>query len=201
MREFSVPGPLKQEFATVKAIWHSTSETRGVDALVLSWIKYEKQLRRLFCFLIFQHPKISADQINEVIAILAENRNLYPETFIAGIKALGVTSVPKLLGERYVQLSREIGRIKKYRDKLIHGQVSGQGITSVQLERDILWIVEWIACLADAAEYAFGYDGLRRNTYRTARSTAKIAVANYPFTTPTELKAWLSMLVTGRRRN
>jgi hypothetical protein len=194
MLKLAIPAQLQEEFATVETLWHSTGKTRRVDALMLSWVKYEKQLRRLFCFFVFQHPRISADKIDQVIAVLAENRKLYPETFIAGIKALGVTSVPDLLGPRHAELSREISRIKKYRNKLMHGQITGQGIKSPQLERDVLWIVEWVGCLANAADSTFGYDGLKRNTYSVARSAAKIPVSEYPFATPAELKVWLSDL-------
>jgi hypothetical protein len=84
-----------------------------------------------------------------------------------------------------------VERIKNYRNKLIHGQVSGQGIKSLQLERDVIWIIEWIDCLATAAESAFGYNGLKRNTYRLAKSVAKVPVSKYPFRTPAELKRWL----------
>src|ERR1035441_5200587 len=136
---------------------------------MLSWVKYEKQLRRLFCFFVFQHPKITANQIDAVITVLAENRNLYPVSFIAGIEALGVTSVPDLLGASHGELWPQITRIKKYRNKLMHGQITGQNIKSPQLERDVLWIVEWVGCLASAAESTFGYDGLKRNTYSVAR--------------------------------
>jgi len=194
MLKLLIPESLTQEFATVETLWQSAGETRRVDALILSWVKYEKQLRRLFCFLIFQHPKINADKIDAIIAVLAENRKLYPETFIAGIKALGVTSVPDLLGSHHDKLWSEIARIKSYRNKLMHGQITGRGIKSPQLERDVLWIIEWIACLATAADSTFGYDGLKRNTYRAARSTSKISVGKYPFTTAAELKTWLSDL-------
>ena len=51
MRKLVIPEALKVEFATVETLWNSDVETRRVDALALSWIKYEKQLRRLFSFL------------------------------------------------------------------------------------------------------------------------------------------------------
>jgi len=101
MKHLSIPAKLEMEFATVGACWNSQGTTRRVDSLVLSWIKYEKQLRRLFCFLIFQHPKIDKKQIDKVISILAENRRLYPETFVKGIAALKVRPVPDLLGQNY----------------------------------------------------------------------------------------------------
>ena len=194
MRKLTIPEALKTEFATVEAIWGTDGETRRVDALVLSWVKYEKQLRRLFSFFVFQHPKITASTLNAVISAFSDNCNLYPETFISGIKALGVTPLPKLLGGSHAQLWAEITRIKKYRNKLMHGQLTGQGITSAKLEQDIIHIINWIFAVAQAADEAFGYDGLRRNTYIAAKASANLHVQNYPFTTPTELKTWLSKL-------
>jgi hypothetical protein len=198
--KLSIPEPLKEEFATVDALLRSSAKTRSVDALVLSWVKHEKQLRRLFCFLVFQHPKISEHTIHKVVTAIAENSQLYRRTFIAGIKKLGVTPVEELLSPRYMDLAREMSRIEKHRNKLIHGQITGQGLTSQQLERDVRWIVEWVGALAVAADDTFGYDGLRRNTYRRAKKVAKIAVANYPFGTPMEFEDWLSKLAKKSRR-
>jgi len=194
MRKLTIPEALKTEFATVEAIWGTDGETRRVDALVLSWVKYEKQLRRLFSFFVFQHPKITASTLDAVIAAFADNRNLSPETCISGIKDLGVTPLPKLLGSSYAQLWAEIKRIKKNRNKLIHGQITGKGIKSPQLEQDVIHLVNWISAVAQAADAAFGYDGLRRNTYVAAKASANILVQNYPFSTPSELKIWLSKL-------
>ncbi len=159
-----------------------------------SWVKYEKQLRRLFSFFVFQHPSITSDKLDKVIEAFADANNLYPETFISGIKALGVTPIPTLLGASHAQLWPEIKRIQKYRNKIMHGQLTGQGISSTQLERDVIHLIAWISALADSADNAFGYDGLRRNTYIAARASAKISVQNYPFNTPTELKTWLATL-------
>ncbi|MFZ2523929.1 MAG: hypothetical protein WAW87_01290 [Candidatus Ferrigenium altingense] len=194
MKKLEIPETLKVEFATIEALWHTTCVTRRVDALVLSWVKYEKQLRRLFSFFVFQHPKITADKLDEVIAVFAENRHLYPETFIAGIAQLGITPLPKLLGSSYTKLWPEITRIKKYRNKIMHGQLTGQGIQSPQLERDVIHIINWISAVAQAADTVYGYDGLRRNTYVAAKNSANVPVKNYPFSNSSELKAWLSKL-------
>lgn len=194
MPKLTIPEALKTEFATVEAIWDTNGETRRVDALVLSWVKYEKQLRRLFSFFVFQHPKITASTLDAVILAFADNRNLYPETFISGIKALGITPLPKLLGNSHARLWPEITRIKNYRNKLMHGQLTGKGIKSRQLERDVIHIISWISAVAQASDAAFGYDGLRRNTYVAAKTSASLHVQNYPFSSPAELKAWLSKL-------
>ncbi len=63
-----------------------------------------------------------------------------------------------------------------------------------QVKLDILWIMDWMSCLANAAENTFGYNGLRRNVYRVAESTPKPVVEKYPFATPAEFKCWLSEL-------
>lgn len=194
MLKLQISEKLSQEFATVTALWDSVGKTKRVDALVLCWVKYEKQLRRLFCFLVFQHPKITDECVEAVVALFAKSRDLNPELFIKAIEALGVKTIPELLGERHADLAREIFRIKGIRNKLIHGQVSSKNITSKQLERDVLWIVEWVDHLATGADHAYGYDGLKRNTFRNAKTVERIAVEKYPFTTPTELSAWLFCL-------
>lgn len=191
MQKLVIPSALKEEFATVEAIWQSGAKTRRVDSLLLSWIKYEKQLRRLFCFLVFQHPNITEKTITSVISAMARNSDLYPKTFIRGIRALGVTPVPALFGQNYSRLSGEVARIKRYRNKLMHGQVTGLSIQSSQLERDVKWIVQWISELAIGAEVAFGYDGLRRKTFTAAKESANIAVATYPFLSATTFGDWL----------
>ena len=191
MLKLTVPPALKQEFATVEALWHSVAETRRVDSLILSWVKYEKQLRRLFCFLVFQHPTIASAKIDSVIGVLAKNNKLYPETFIRGIAALGVTPVPALVGPEHQQLEIEIARIKKYRNKIMHGQATGLSIQSVQLERDVRYIIKWIEALAVGADTAFGYDGLRRNTFKAAKANSNIAVSAFPFNTEAAFGTWL----------
>src|SRR5436190_24018605 len=108
MPTLTIPSALAQEFATVAAVWHSNGETRRVDALLLSWIKHEKQLRRLFCFLLYQHPNIRADNIDTVITALANERKLYPETFVVGINDLGVGSLNDIVGPRYAAFKTEL---------------------------------------------------------------------------------------------
>jgi hypothetical protein len=197
MRKLNLSPALQEEFATVEAVLNTGGTTRRVDALLLCWVKYEKQLRRLFSFLVFQHPTFTEDTIDSVISALVENTKLYPETFIKGINQLKVRSVSDLLGTKYNALNAEINRIRRYRNKLMHGQITGQNIRSRQIELDISYLIEWIETLAVAADSEFGYDGIRRKTYRSAKSSARIAVAKYPFDDALEFKGWLSKLAGG----
>lgn len=197
MKPLDLPASLKDEFATVAALWESDGTTRRVDALLLCWVKYEKQLRRLFSFLVYQHPQINEVTVESIVSILVNNNKLYPETFVKGMKELKVASIEQLLGLKYDALAPEMRRIKTYRNKLMHGQITGQKITSRQIERDVQILINWVATLAAGADVRFGYDGVRRNTYRAAKSVANIAVANYPFSNATEFKAWLRGVAGG----
>lgn len=190
MKKLIIPAKLAEEFVTVEAIYHSSGRTRRVDALLLSWIKYEKQLRKLFSFLVYQHQAITRANIMEIMDAMAGNRDLNPSTLQDCIAALGVTPVPTLVGNSHGALKVELDRIKKYRNKLMHGQVSGQSIQSRQLERDIVWITDWMSALADGADVAFGYDGLRRNTFLHAKKES-VVVQKYPFQDAKTFTAWL----------
>lgn len=129
-----------------------------------------------------------------MIETIAQNNKLYPETFISGIADLGVSSVPELVGSKHQQLGIEINRIKKYRNKIAHGQMTGLSIGSVRLERDVRYIIEWIESLASGADTNFGYDGLRRNTFREAKNNPNIAVSEFPFDSEADFGQWLTRI-------
>jgi hypothetical protein len=77
-----------QDFATVNLILNSTFKTRGVDAFALSLIKAEKQLRRVFTFLIFQNPSFDSTHYDELRKALAANKQIYFEGFIKGFNLI-----------------------------------------------------------------------------------------------------------------
>src|SRR4051812_39426657 len=77
------------EMATVDAVLQSDAATRRTDAFVLTWVKMEKQLRRLFSFLVFQNPNFSEADQRRVVDIFVNHRNLYAHTFHRCIDALG----------------------------------------------------------------------------------------------------------------
>lgn len=183
---------LQKEFQTVAAIWSLTdASTCSVDALLLSWVKLEKQLRRLFCCLVYQHDAIDGSNVKEVIDALVANDRLSPRVFIKGIEELGAPTVRDMLGPEYDRLHGEICRIREVRNKLAHGQITGRGLGSHVLEQDTRLVIEWVAGLAEGAHRLIGYDGLGRNTFLTAKKIGQAVVAKYPFTTPQEFRAWL----------
>ena len=195
MRALHIPKELQEEFATVVAVWNSGGATMAVDSLILTWVKYEKQLRRLFCFLVFQHPEVDKKTVQKIVDILAENSKLNPETITKAINALKVGTVREFVGESHSRLAPEIARIKTLRNKLMHGQVTGKGFTAGQLQIDVNLLIEWIAALAAGSKDKIGYDGLSRNTFLKAKEAIEIQVAGYPFSTPDEFGVWLRKVI------
>ena len=78
MKALELPPSLQDEFATIAALWQCEGTTRRVDALLLAWIKYEKQLRRLFSFLVYQHPPLNQTTVESIVSALVANNRLYP---------------------------------------------------------------------------------------------------------------------------
>jgi len=191
--ELLLPPALQEEFATVAAVWSSGGKTKGVDALLLSWVKYEKQFRHLFCFLVYQHPSLR-ERIDRIDAFLVSRTDLYPETFIHCINEMGPKSVPDLLSPHYDKLWPEVGRIKGLRRKLMHGLTTGEGTGTDELRADVCCLLKWIAELATGARAALGYDGLERNTAFRARNVSKVLIAKYPFSTFQDFEIWVSKL-------
>lgn len=192
-----IPERLAEEFATVDVIWRSGAETRGLDALILSWVKYEKQLRRLFCFLVFQNAELGEGKNADVIGVLVENDKVYPRHLIKAIAELKVKPVPALIGERHERLAREVTRINRYRNKLMHGQLSGGSMSRDDLARDVTHLMEWISALAIGANNEFGFDGLVRNACRAA-GVGKVAVEQFPFKDVAGFKGWLEQITHGK---
>jgi hypothetical protein len=183
---------LAAELATVDAVMNSRGMTRRVDALALLWIKVEKQLRRLFCYVVYQHPGIDSTNIDEYVEILVANRDLYPETFVKCFNALSPQPLCSIVGPEYATLWNELGRIKRYRNKLLHGQITGLRISSPQLERDGKLLRRWLTVVATSCETAIGYNGVGRNTFRKAKAGLHVGPSAYPWTEAASFRTWLT---------
>lgn len=196
MTALAIPDALKDEFTTVQAIWRLThASTRGLDALILTWVKYEKQTRRLFSFLVQQHfGGDSAAQSAVQVAILA-NRKLNPKSHLDGIVRMAGSTESELIGPSHARLSPEIERIHQNRNKILHGQLTGKRLDVTRLEADVVHVMTWMAALAATGTREFGYDGLERNTARLAR-TRSARINPYPFTTAADFQTWLTALTT-----
>jgi hypothetical protein len=95
-----------------------------------------------------------------------------------------------MLGDEFQKLRHELDRIKKYRNKIIHGQPTGLKIQSRWLEKDIDLLKKWILAVANGYGSECGYDGLHRGSFRKADSSlaGKLLVT---FNTIDELTAYI----------
>jgi hypothetical protein len=185
------------EFVTVDAVLASGATTRRTDALVLTWVKVEKQLRRLFSYLVYQNPAFSKTDESALVEVFVANRRLNWESFIKCIDSHGRISVRQLIGAEYEESLKNLKRIRDYRNKILHGQITGQRLKSQQLERDIGFLRTWIEKLAAAADEQLGYDGIGRNTFNKARLGRGPANMSYPFATIEGFQSWLTSTVNG----
>ncbi len=81
-----IPMSYSEEFLTVDLILDSEAETRGVDAFALSLIKAERQVRKLFTYLVYQFPVFGAPNIQSLKETLAANNRVYFEGLVAGFE-------------------------------------------------------------------------------------------------------------------
>jgi hypothetical protein len=54
----------------------SEHETRGVDAFCLSWIKYERQLRRIVAFLLYQSEQLTSADVAALRDAFLDNNGI-----------------------------------------------------------------------------------------------------------------------------
>jgi hypothetical protein len=98
------------------------------------------------------------------------------------------------VGIRHDELARRIETINAYRNKIMHGQISGRRLQPHELQNDILTIIEWMNLLGKGAQTAFGYDGLKRDTYQCAKKRGHNPIANYPFDKLDGMLQWIAKI-------
>lgn len=157
---------IAKEFETVDLIIGSNAETLGIDAFALSLIKAERQIRKLFTFLVFQSPNFDCSHIGELRETLAGNGGVYFKGFIDGINALSKHSVKDLVGEKHDSLLARLEEATLYRNKIFHGQLTSHYLEREDLMALVADIREWCELLAASADSKFGYDGFRRDSFQ-----------------------------------
>lgn len=192
-KPLDIPALLKEEFGTVALVWKSNCSTRALDALILSWVKYEKQLRRLF-FHIACSTSLPKLMDSELEAAIIANKSLYSHNFIAGIEDLSNRKMADIVGDSFTKLDQEMCRIQEFRHKLIHGQLTGKKLNARQLERKIGFVINWIEALAEGARSKFEFDGIVRGKQRRKRLKTTTSDAQIRFSDIEGFVDWLCKL-------
>lgn len=92
---------------------------------------------------------------------------MYPKSFKA------------IVGEpTYIQfLNTDFIRIKRYRNKILHGQPTGEQLSADDLHQEIIIMRDWCSKVAETMNKEIGFDGFQRNSFR--KNANKNLAANY----------------------
>ena len=94
--------------------------------ICLTWIKLERQLRKLAANLVYQASTVqNSDQVRFRKAIY-DNSGLSHHTFMGAIHHLSGKSLKDLMGEQYRPLKKSIDASYAIRQKIFHGQQTGK---------------------------------------------------------------------------
>ena len=190
----------ENEFGVIDLIINSNFETRGVDAFSLAVIKSERQVRRLFTFLVFQNPIYNEKDSMSLRKVLSNNTKVYFKGFIDGINLILTHSIEDLYGVDYQKDFKKISEIVVIRNKIFHGQ-----LTKFDLSRDDLIskteeIKNWCNNLSNIMVNEIGYDGFERNSFH--KSKLIIDLKNFEnFNTIEKYKTFIETNMTKKYKN
>ena len=154
------------EFETVDLIARSSAETRGVDAFALALIKAERQIRKLFTYLVFQLPCFTDSDIIRLREALGSSKKVYFNGVERGFNALYPRTIGELVGDQYPELRKRIDNAIDCRNKIFHGQLTSKYLSREDLLAFVVDIRAWCAALATGAKLEVGYDGFARNSFQ-----------------------------------
>jgi hypothetical protein len=160
---------IEHEFATIDTLLASEAETRGVDAFILALIKAERQMRKLFTYLVFQSPAFGPDHIRALRDALA-GRRVYFRDFIAAWDKLYARPLREIVGPDYDRLRAALDEAITYRNKIFHGQLTSKYLSREDLIAYVALITRWCRALAAGSQLEIGYDGFARNSFRKSNS-------------------------------
>lgn len=155
-----------EEFSTIEILKKSDAITKGVDSFALSIIKAERQMRKLFTFLIYQYPCFNFSDITNLRDTLSADKRIYFDGFINGFDSIYMQSICDLVGSSYITLKSRIDQAILYRNKIFHGQLTNKYLSSEDLFGYVDDISNWCEILAANAQKEIGYDGFDRNSFR-----------------------------------
>lgn len=162
MNQEDVPYSIQKEFAIIDYLEGSYFKTKGVDAFSLSLLKMERQMRRLFTYLVFQSDAFQPCHVKLLRNSLAENRRLYFDHFLNGVDELlkgSGLSVESLVGDEFSTLRKDIDEMRGYRNKIFHGQLTDKFLEGCELLDLVKKLKKWCVCLCRGADDKLGYDG------------------------------------------
>lgn len=156
-----------EEFATIDTLLASDAETRGVDAFALALIKAERQMRKLFTYLVFQSGAFASADVAGLRNALAA-RKVYFRHFMSAWDELYQRPLKEIVGADHDRLRGVLKEAIEHRNKIFHGQLTTKYLSREELIAYVVQIRCWCGTLAAGAQQEVGYDGFGRNSFRKA---------------------------------
>jgi len=160
-----------KEFATIDVLLASEAETRGVDAFALALIKAERQMRKLFTYVVFQSPAFGSADVPALRNALA-SRRVYFRDFLSAWDGVYPRPLAELVGAEYDRLRAVLDEAIEHRNKIFHGQLTTKYLSRDELLAYVAQIRCWCQALAAGAQQELGYDGFGRNSFRKSADSA-----------------------------
>jgi len=171
------------DFLTVDLLVKSNSKTGRTDAFIVAYTKLERQARRIFTYIIYQYPAFSFRNYREIVDTIASKAYLDFPKFLKGFDALYPMSIESIVGSSLYTsfIGTDFQRIKGYRNKIIHGQITGRNLNPDDLKKEIGIISNWCSKLAESMMTIISYDGfsdsIRKSTRKDFTSSYKISIS------------------------
>ncbi len=158
----------KEEFETIELLVNSKTKTGRTDAFIIAFTKVEKQSRRIFTYLVFQYPEFNLSHYRKILDKIAEKGDLYFENFINGFDSIYPQTFESIIGSNQFKqfLSIDFPRIKKLRNKILHGQPTGKNLSASDLKSEIEVMQKWCQAVSESMMKEIGFDGLEWNSFR-----------------------------------
>ncbi|ENY6498323.1 hypothetical protein ACFD7R_004537 [Vibrio parahaemolyticus] len=181
----------EEEFKTVELLINSNHSTKMVDAFSLSLIKAERQVRKIFTYLVFQNANLTSANVSELRNVLADFRHVYFKGFVTGINLLSNKTLADLYGEHYEEDMKRLDTAISYRNKIFHGQLTNEKLSSEDLGAVIENIKRWCQRLSEAAHDEYGYCGFGRNSFQKSSLDLSEKIST-PINNPDEYREFIT---------
>jgi hypothetical protein len=195
------PQSVIQEFSTVDLLLNSSCPTGRTDSFVIAWVKAERQVRRIFTYLVYQFPVFSKRNVQELLDAIASQDDLYFDGFIRGFDALYPQRFRDVVGhDDFDNYQEPLARIKMLRNKILHGQPTGESLSARQLAKEVEIIRNWCSLVARKMFDEIGYDGFARNSYRKCKQRELSSVYRHKITDTQALREFMKKYMGRERR-
>ncbi len=191
------PESFSEEFKTVEMLLNSPYSTGRTDAFIIAWVKSERQVRRIFSFLIYQFPVFQKKDVQSIIQSIADRNDLYFDDFINAFNKIYPKTYKDILGTSHDKLKTDLEGISRFRNKIFHGQLTGQKLTKNQLRGEIEKIQNWCFEVAEKMYGEIGYDGFSRNSFRKSKNKNMVSDYKLQINSIDELRDFLKKTKRG----